>query len=210
MWFYHYQCLPRRPKSRALAVSGRCPRARRSVQLTGPPRRTRAESRGDLRPRMRVWHIIFSQLSFVSPIGFSQTMCFFAFKLAKLCSACNPFGVQILTTSISKSAARSSSMEEKKGTLKCSASYLEKKDLPEHGFPRMPILKGLRPRSLQNSSLTSCIFFARPFLQCQLKSPSPGSSPSSYAPSFMKRELGTVLMFSMTNFRQSRCSYRGV
>ena len=43
--------------------------------------------------------ITFSQLSFESPIGFSQTTCFFASKANKLCSACNPFGVQIFTTS---------------------------------------------------------------------------------------------------------------
>ena len=55
------------------------------------------------------------------------------------------------------------------------------------------------------------MFFASPFLQCQLKSSSPGSpSASPVSPSLIKSELGIVLMFSITNLRQSRWSCKGV
>ena len=67
--------------------------------------------------------ITFSQLSFDNPIGFSQTTCFLASNAARLCSACNPLGVQIFTTSITKSDAKSSSILLKNGTLKCSAPH---------------------------------------------------------------------------------------
>ena len=66
-------------------------------------------------------NIIFSQASFLRPIGFSQTTCFLFFRANKACSECKPFGVQILTTSNSKSLFSNSSIELKNGTSNDSA-----------------------------------------------------------------------------------------
>ena len=63
-----------------------------------------------------------SQLLVVRPIGFSQTTCFLASRAKSACSACKPFGVQILTTSKASSLFNNACISVKKGTPKSWAS----------------------------------------------------------------------------------------